>query len=41
VVAIVRHQIDDRRATIGEIAAHGGPTADLSAEIDVLQRYLR
>jgi uncharacterized protein YqeY len=38
--AIVRHQIDDRRDTIGQIAAHGGATDDLSAQIDVLERYL-
>ena len=41
VVAVVRQQIDDRRETIAEIAAHDGPaTADLSAEIDVLERYV-
>jgi len=40
VLAIVRHQIHDRQETIGQIAAHGGRTDDLSAEIDVLERYL-
>lgn len=40
VLAVVQRQVDDRRSTIAEIAAHDGPTADLSAEIDVLERYL-
>ena len=40
VLAVVRLQIDDRLATIAEIAAHGGPTADLSAQIGVLAGYL-
>jgi uncharacterized protein YqeY len=40
VLAVVREQVEDRRATIAEIAAHDGPTADLAAEVEVLEGYL-